>query len=683
MDSHPSPLRDLPASPAGHFKLYLLATTFHLIEQAAASSDSPAALLEQFPFLTGYLEEIPVPEERGPDFWSQLISTFEADTKAHLPLRALREAAGLDHRTITLLLAVGLIEEDARFGTLFESMQDERAQHRPTLGLLNAWWREPVDGGEVRASLRRLRELGLVQIMNPDAPRSEWALAAPALLWDAIRGEAQESPAPWLHYHAPGALPERASLLVPDELRHALERLPLLLASGEARALVIRGPRHNGRRTLLGAVARNLGRGLLEARGLGKGDDERFRALGALATLLHALPAIHLDLGPGETVEIPALAGYTGPVGLVLGKQGGLSGPGAEGALTLTLPMPEPATRKRHWEAGLAGHAVVDIDTIAERFRMTSGNIRRAASLARSYASLRDARAVELDDVRQASRALHRQALDTLATRLDVSGSFHKLAVSADTLRDLQSVAARCRHRERLHELVGESLRAQLNPGVRALFQGPSGTGKTLAAKLLAAELGMDLYRVELSSVVSKYIGETEKNLSQIFALAEELDIVLLLDEGDSLLTQRTAVQTSNDRYANLETNYLLQRIESFEGILLITTNAGELIDGAFQRRMDVVVDFRPPEPNERLRIWQLHLPEGHTADLGLLRELAARCTLTGGQIRNAVLHASLLALGEGKQLSSLHVEAAVLREYRKMGGVYPLRRRGAEGERG
>src|SRR5207248_2214342 len=147
---------------------------------------------------------------------------------------------------------------------------------------------------------------------------------------------------------------------------------------------------------------------------------------------------------------------------------------------------------------------------------------------------------------------------------------------------------------------VGRALSGQLTPGVRALFSGPSGTGKTLAARLLAGRLGMDLYRLDLSAVVNKYIGETEKNLNRAFTLAEELDVILLLDEGDALLTQRTAVQTSNDRYANLETNYLLQRLEAFEGILIVTTNAGDRIDAAFQRRVDVVVEFRTPDAAER-----------------------------------------------------------------------------------
>jgi SpoVK/Ycf46/Vps4 family AAA+-type ATPase len=209
---------------------------------------------------------------------------------------------------------------------------------------------------------------------------------------------------------------------------------------------------------------------------------------------------------------------------------------------------------------------------------------------------------------------------------------------------------------------------------VRALFSGPSGTGKSLAARLLASALELDLYRLDLSTVVNKYLGETEKNLSRVFARSEELDVILLLDEGDALLTRRTDVHTSNDRYANLETNYLLQRLESFEGILIVTTNAGDRIDDAFERRMDVVVEFRAPDIAERCTVWDLHLPPAHAVEPQALQEVAARCALTGGQIRNAVLHASLLALENGGTIDRLHLEAAVRREYRKSGEVCPLR---------
>jgi SpoVK/Ycf46/Vps4 family AAA+-type ATPase len=179
---------------------------------------------------------------------------------------------------------------------------------------------------------------------------------------------------------------------------------------------------------------------------------------------------------------------------------------------------------------------------------------------------------------------------------------------------------------------------------------------------------------VDLASVINKYIGETEKNLHQVLSRAEELDIILLLDEGDALLGQRTDVKSSNDRYANLETNYLLQRLEHYQGIVLVTTNAAQNIDTAFQRRMDVVVQFIPPQVDERWAIWQLHLPDDHCIGSDLLARVAASCDLTGGQIRNAAQLATLLAVSEGNRpVGDRHLIEALRAEYRKAGAICPL----------
>jgi hypothetical protein len=672
---------DSPPTPATHFRLRYLEAVLHVLGQAAQSLGSQEALFEQYPFLHGYREElasqglVDVASDGAEASWRDSVSEWEESVPGHLPLRSLTHAAALDAAAVSLLFGIGLPEEDARFGMLFEALQGLPGQRRPTVGLLNAWWRPPEDNGEVRARLRSLEDLALAQVVNPEAPRLEWALQPLGLIWDALRGQQSTAPAPWLCYHAPEDLKPLSALILPDGLRQTLKRLPALVTGGGLGALVVRGPQNNGRKTLLGAVARTLERGLLEVRLPLKYDDERWRMVGSLASLLHALPTVTFELAPGETAELPRLGVTDSPLGVVLGRAGGLAGPGAEAALTLTLDIPGSDARRALWAQSFGPAATtVDLGEVSDHCRLTSGNIQRTATLAKTCAALSSDGKVTPAEILEARRSLHRHTLDHLAARVHAVGDWGQLAAGPETFAELRALECRCRNREQLPRMAGTAFEAQLNAGVRALFSGPSGTGKTLAARLLASVLRMDLYRLDLAAVVNKYIGETEKNLSQIFARAEELDVILLLDEGDALLTQRTAVQTANDRYANLETNYLLQRIESFEGILIVTTNAADRIDSAFQRRMDVIVTFRPPDLQERWAIWQLHLPPVHQIGSALLGEVAARCALTGGQIRNAALHAAVLAIEDGGVVTSLHLEAAVQREYRKAGAVCPLR---------
>lgn len=683
----------LPVTPAEHFKLFFYAAVLCLLDQVYRALGSRQAAFERFPFLAGYNNELVangldgLTSSQAIAKWLDALHIWEQRSqKDHLPLRALRQAANLDDAALTLLISIGLSEEDARFGLIFEALQGIPSQRRPTLSLLNTWGTIENGRTELRTQLRRLQEMSLVRVVNPETPRLEWALQVPGALWDALRGERHDQPTPWARFRPVDELPSLDDLILPDELQQQLAALPALLAGGDVQAVIVRGAQHNGRRTLLSALARALGRGVLEISSSAAtvvappihssqtANEERWHLAGPLATALHALPILLFDLAPEETAQIPHLSAFDGTIGIVLGKQGGVSGDSVERALTLTLEMPDADARQRHWQRACGQHQPDDVETISERFRLTGGNIRRAASLAQSYTTLAGRTTITLSDVQQATRTLNRETLDSLATRVNTFGDWGQVAVSRETQRELENLENRCRHREHLRQVVGTALGAQLNPGVRALFSGPSGTGKTLAARLLAASLEMDLYRLDLSAVVNKYIGETEKNLNQIFSRAEELDVILLLDEGDALFTQRTSVQTSNDRYANLETNFLLQRLESFEGILIVTTNAGERIDGAFQRRMDVVISFRPPDVEERWAIWQLHLPPAHAVQSAFLEQVAQRCILSGGQIRNAVLQASLLALDDGGIVTSLHLEAAIQREYSKAGAVCPLR---------
>ncbi len=236
---------------------------------------------------------------------------------------------------------------------------------------------------------------------------------------------------------------------------------------------------------------------------------------------------------------------------------------------------------------------------------------------------------------------------------------------------ELAALISRCTLREALAADGASDGAGAL--GVRALFSGPSGAGKTLAARHVARQLGRELWRIDLSAVVSKYIGETEKSLDRALAAAEARDIVLLLDEGDALMARRTDVANANDRYANLETNYLLQRLENFAGILIVTTNAADRIDAAFARRMDVVVAFRAPDAALRQRILAAHLGDHGISDRRLA-EVAARCVLSGGQLRNIASAVRLAALAAGRRSEDDDLLAAVAREYRKQGTPSPLK---------
>lgn len=669
---------DLPPAPTEHFKICFFGTILGFIAEVAGWHDSFEKAMERFPFLAGYNNELArrlegLPADEAFALWWAGLEAWESQAQCHLPIRALRQATGLDHHAVAWLMTLGLADEDERFGAVLEAFQGGSGQRRVTFGFARRCWQERVEAEAAWRLLARFRELGLVQVPNPDAPRQEWGLLVPGLVWDALRG-GRAPAADWLRFREPAELPSFDELIVPPETLRVLRTLPRLVEAGAARALIVRGPRHNGRHTALGAVARALGLGMLELRGLERPEDERWRQAGALGLLLRALPVAEFALSPGETVSLPELKPEATPVGFVLGAHGGASGSLVADALTVRLELADPDGRLKLWQRFLGSADRPGLPAISERFRLTSGNIYRAARLARNHAALAERSEIRVEDVNAATRALHRQALDSLARRLEVAGDLSHLCAAERTLRELEHLERRCRHRERLPETFRHAPGGPRNCGVRALFTGPSGTGKTLAARLLAASLGKDLYQLDLSAVVNKYIGETEKNLHRVLECAEELDVLLLLDEGDALLTRRTDVASANDRYANLETNFLLQRLENFQGILLVTTNSRDRLDSAFERRMDVVVEFLAPDADVRWQLWQSHLPAARRVDDHLLAEIAGRCDFNGGQIRNASLHAALLAFDNGGVISSEYLEAAVRREYQKLGAACPLR---------
>jgi AAA+ superfamily predicted ATPase len=268
-------------------------------------------------------------------------------------------------------------------------------------------------------------------------------------------------------------------------------------------------------------------------------------------------------------------------------------------------------------------------------------------------------------DVAEAIRRLASGPLERLAVRIRPERTWDDLVLPPEQESQLREMVARYRHRRTVY--VDWGFAARPSHGLVGMFSGPSGTGKTLAAEVVAGDLGLDLYKIELSAVLSKWIGETEKNLEEIFSAAEASDVVLLFDEADALFGKRSEVTDAKDRYANVETAYLLQRLERHSGVILLTSNLHHNLDEAFTRRIHAVVAFAVPEAAQRLAIWRRSFGPGTPMQDVDLEGLSARHELAGGSIRNVALTAAFLAADEGTPITSAYLDRCLEREYAKL----------------
>ena len=340
--------------------------------------------------------------------------------------------------------------------------------------------------------------------------------------------------------------------------------------------------------------------------------------------------------------------------------------------LRVEMGIPEYDARRLAWEAMLESQAIrIDersLDELVTKFKLTPEQISNAVHTAVDLASSRG-EAVQPTDLYSGAQAHTSMRLGRLARRMTPRYTWNDLILPPDRLEQLQEICARVRYAHTVNQRWGYSRRVSASPGITVLFAGESGTGKTLAAEVIANDLALALYKIDLSTVVSKYIGETEKNLSLVFNAAEASNAVLFFDEADALFGKRSEVKDAHDRYANLEVAYLLQQLEAYEGIAILATNLRQNLDEAFTRRLSFMVDFPFPEKEYRQHIWESHFPA--EAPLGSdvsLTELADRYPLAGGNIRNAALAAAYLAAADGGTITMAHIRNAIRREHQKMG---------------
>jgi hypothetical protein len=332
-------------------------------------------------------------------------------------------------------------------------------------------------------------------------------------------------------------------------------------------------------------------------------------------------------------------------------------------SILVDVGRPTAAEQRDAWHSQHGETDDTSSRRLSSQFDLSLSTIQHIVDEARAATS---AAQPPLDVLWATSLSVTRPQLDRLAQRIDSRATWSDLIIPAEQLGILKQLVAQVQQRSRVYDDWGFADRMTRGRGISALFSGESGTGKTMAAEVIARDLKLELYRIDLSGVVSKYIGETEKNLRKVFDAAEAGGAILLFDEADALFGKRSEVKDSHDRYANVEINYLLQRLEAYRGLAILTTNMKGAIDQSFMRRLRFVVDFPFPGIPDRRRIWSQVFPEAtEKSDLDLDR--LARFALTGGSIHNAALNAAFLAADAGEPVSMSHVLSAVRSEYRKL----------------
>lgn len=523
----------------------------------------------------------------------------------------------------------------------------------------------------------RLVRAGVLEVVG-DGPMPTRSLAVAPELWALLCGDATA----WRDT-APLA---DGDAMLPQGFREQIPTLAAMLRSGATRHVVFRGARAAG----LAAAARLAAAAGRPPLHMEAATWARQPALAAACRYAGWLPVLTLELGPGERHILPEHPALAVPMLLVSGRDGAIEAPAL---IEIDLPPLSARERRDAWREALAGENAdpdpgFDEDRVrafAEHALLDGPSVRTLAGRLRLDARMRG-EPPGLGHLRRARAGFGSERLRQLSQPVAREVPPDALVLPDDLLERFDALVARCRQRETLSDGLGSSL-AEPVRGVRALFCGESGAGKTLAASRLATILGAPLFRVDLSAVMNKYIGESEKNLGRLLDEAAALDVILLIDEADALFGRRGEGKDTGERYANMLTNFLLTRIEQHPGIVVLTSNNRGRIDSAFTRRFDAIIEFPPPGATERLRIWESHLG-GRSPDAALCRQLASYCTLPGGYIRNAVLQAAALdPAGDAdpgapaRPIAAERLVAALLEEYRKIGRTPPpqlLHARGA-----
>jgi hypothetical protein len=563
-----------------------------------------------------------------------------------------------------LLLCAGM-ELDSGFGRLCAAAQGDPQRPYPTFSLALAALDEPHWSA-----------------LPPTAPLRRWRFIEVGLV-DALTTSPLRIDERVLHYltGASGLDARLHGLVEPLPLRADTPPSHLSLAHGIARfwsqtadaaglpVVNLCGEDHLGKQTVAAAACASTGTQLYLLRGTdvpaAVAEREALARLWERETALIGC-ALLLDADDGENTRAVVAFLENVRAALLVATREPLR-LWRRQVIRFDVSRPSPVEQRQLWQEALgpiAPQADGHLDTLVGQFSLGAPGIRAAGAAARS--SLASDAGAGFQALWDACRAQARARLDDLAQRIEPVATWDDLVLPESQRNTLRDITAHVRRRVRVHDEWGFAGKGARGLGISALFAGASGTGKTMAAEVLANELRLDLYRIDLSQVVSKFIGETEKNLRRVFDAAEEGGAILLFDEADALFGKRTEVKDSHDRYANIEISYLLQRMETYRGLAILTTNIKSVLDTAFMRRLRFIVPFPFPDATQRAAIWRRVFPAATPTDR-LDADKLARLNVAGGNIRNIALHAAFLAADTDEPVRMFHLLRAARSEYAKL----------------
>ena len=694
----------------------LLASALSCVRETSATEETAAVEQLRGLYLTHDSVERLLAREPGAPALSSVKNTDEDlpdPSRADARLRRLADAYGLSVFDLNVLLIALAPELDRRYEQLYAYLQDDITRRRPTvdmaLSLLCAGARAKLARRAHFAPDSALLRHGLLHLI-PDAEQQPAPLIAHGLKLDEqlirfLTGHEclDARLAPFCRLVKPTAQGAQSSL--DADTRHALLELAASAReSGERLSVYFQGQAGTGKRRAVESLARDAGARLLAVdlprmvSGAGEYNslfrlvlnearfDEAVAYFDGLDTLRreeHAVAYQSLLEALGEFEGLSILAGAQT-----------LSAESHPALKIITVPFAPPdfAERRALWLECLSVEGVrlneSDVDALAARFRFSRRQITGAVCDAKMKARLRHASStsssvasssssnvrwesqpVSAQELFAAARAQSRHNLSSLASKIEPKYAWDDIQLPEDQLEQLREICAQAECRHIVYGEWGFGRKMTAGRGVVALFTGPPGTGKTMAAEVIANELRLDLFKIDLSQIVSKYIGETEKNLDRIFREAHRSNAVLFFDEADALFGKRSEVKDAHDRFANIEIGYLLQKIEEFDGIAVLATNLRQNMDEAFVRRMRVIVEFPFPDEEYRRRIWQSVFPaEAPLGDDVEFGALARAIRLSGGHIKNIALASAFYAASDGRVIRTPHLMRAARREYQKLG---------------